>query len=108
MTATQLDTVPASLDVTTATIDTWAIDFAAALQTGESIASAAASLLSASSVPGIPVVGFVTGATIGTTKINVAWTGSVLSQGSEYVLHTVATLNTGAKIVLLTRVVCIG
>jgi hypothetical protein len=106
---TQLDTTPASIDVTTDSRDTWAIAFAAALQAGESIASAAAALYTA--MPGddgAAVAGFVTGAVVSGTDVHVAWVGSVLARHSVYRLETTATLNTGAKIELLTLVRCVA
>ncbi len=107
--ATQLDTIPASRDVTTQSVNTWAIDFANVLQTGQSIVSAIATLVT--DMPGdqgASVLGFVLSATVAGTDVLVAWTGSVLTRNSVYQLETVATLNTGSKVALLTRVRCVA
>lgn len=106
---TQLDTIPASRDVSRDSMDTWAIDFTNALQVGETISTGAAELVTA--MPGndgTVVAGFVTNATVNGASINVAWTGTVLTKWSIYRLETKATLNTGALIELLTTVRCVS
>lgn len=106
---TQLDTIPANKDVTTDSVDTWAIDFANALQEGETIADRAAVLVTAMPADdGAAVAGFVTATGIDGTKVSVTWTGSVLTKHSVYRLETLATLNTGAKVELLTEVRCVS
>lgn len=106
---TQLDTVPASKDVTRESADTWAIAFANALGDGESLASAAAVLYTAMvSLDGTAVDGFVTSAVVSVTDVLVTWDGSVLSKFGTYRLETRATLNTGAVVALLTTVRCVA
>ena len=105
---TQLDSTPATIDVATAQIDTWAIDFSGAIQEGEAISDADAVLVSTACVPNREIEGFVTDADVDDASVLVAWTGEPLAQGGDYVLHTRAILDTGAVLVLLTRVRCVG
>lgn len=103
--ATQLDTVPASKDVTRESADTWAIAFANALGSGESLASADAAIYTAMvGNDGTEVDGFVTSATVSVTDVLVVWDASVLTKFGTYRLETRATLNTGAVVALLTTV----
>lgn len=107
--ATGLDTIPASRDVTTDSVDTWAIDFANALQVGETISVGAAALYPATpGASGTAVSGFVTQAQVSGTTVRVTWTGTVLTKYSVYRLETKATLSTGAVVELLTQVRCVG
>ena len=107
--ATALDTIPASRDVTTDSVDLWAIDFTNALQAGESIVSGAATLVTAMPADdGTVVAGFVVDATVSGATVEVEWSGSVLAKHSTYRLETRATLNTGAVVELLTRIVCVA
>jgi len=106
---TQLDTVPASKDVTRGAADTWSISFANALVDGETISSAAATLCTAMvGNDGAEVDDFVISATVSTTSVLVSWDGSALTKFSTYRLATTATLNTGAVVELLTIVRCVA
>ena len=106
---TALDTIPASRDVTTDSVDAWAVDFTNAIQEGESITAGAATLVTAMPPDdGAEVAGFVVDATVSGATVVVEWSGSVLTKHSVYRLETRATLNTGAVIELLTTVRCIA
>jgi hypothetical protein len=106
---TQLDTIPASRDVTTDSLDTWSVDFANALQAGETVANGAAALYEAMpGSSGAAVSGFVTQAQTADTTVRVTWTGSVLARFGVYRLETRAILNTGAVIELLTTIRCVA
>ena len=106
MATSQLDTIPASKDVTTSMVGTWSVEFAASIPAGATISTASAALFDVRA--NAAVAGFVTNASISLTAINVTWTASVLTKGKTYRLETLATLNTGAKVELLTTVRCVA
>lgn len=96
------------LVVTRASIDVLRVEFGDQLNEGEAVASVEAVLYSTDSTPGREVDGFVVDAIKDEDDALVSWTGDELGVLGKYVLHTRATLNSGARLVALTRVRCVG
>lgn len=103
-------TIPDTKLVTQDDIDTWTIDFTNKMANTETISSATGFI--EETWPGAidPVAGFVTNIDIaaGLKMIYLTWSGSPLEPGHVYLLHSVATLNTTARIDLLTIIRCVG
>jgi hypothetical protein len=105
-----LSTTQDTIEVTTRSVDTLDVNFAAQINEGESIVSATATLLRTTAVSGgSAVTGFVTSTpSVDTTVVSVPWTGEVLAVGGVYVLVVAATLDTGAIVVTLTEIRCVA
>lgn len=105
-----LDTIPGEREIARAMIDTWAIDFTNALQSGETVTAADAELETAMfGNDGTAVPGFVLNAVpAGTTGVNVSWSGAGLDVYATYRLKTTATLSSGAVLERLTTIRCIA
>lgn len=106
-----LETIPGSVDVTTDSVGTWKVTFAAALAAiggGATLASAAAVLYTAPPGAKVAVPGFVIGAAVNGTSVDVGWSGAALTEWSTYRLETRGTLSTGAVVEFLTEVRCIA
>lgn len=102
-----LFTTNPSVEVTTQTTDTWAVDFTAALKVGESVASAAISLIQIDPPTYATVAGFAGTATVESNVATFSVSGTVLTRGRTYLMRSAATLNTGKVVVLLTAVICV-
>lgn len=106
--ANTLFTTNPSVEITTETTDTWAVSFVAALQVGETLASATIEATTIDPPIWDTVVGFAGAATVLANVATFSVNGAVLTRGRTYLMKSVGTLNTGAHVVLLTAVICVA
>lgn len=106
--ANTLYTTNPSVEITTGSTDRWSVDFADALGVGESVNSAAVTLVQMDPPTWATVAAFAGAASVATNVATFDVTGAVLARGVTYLMKTAGTLNTGKVVVLLTAVVCVA
>lgn len=106
--ANSLYTTNPSIEITTLSTDRWSVDFAGVLEAGESLDSAAVTVVQLDPPTYEAVAAFAGTATVALNVASFDVAGSALTRGRTYLMMTAGTLNTGKVAVLLTAIIVVA
>ena len=101
----ELFTTVDSKEIAVGSADMWPYDFSPAINEGDTIATASATLERTNAATSGLIIGFVTSAVVDGLNVNVTWSAAVLIAGAQYMLRIQANLTGGTvKVVLYTAI----